>query len=166
MDIDAIEVDFGDGRVGILRAGIDIKDGETQLDGFGAWLGAFFAFPADLSHVEGLLGVDVVEMQGREWVPIDADTQILYARIGFPGLARAYVPVTYYYRGDARVVGRELVFYPFADAVTFLAFHPCGFVGKVGGIVGRVGELALWSQRRRTRLRMPSEPFHSGHFGR
>ena len=51
-------------------------------DGFGAWLGAFFAFPADFSHIEGLLGVDVIEMQGREWVPIDADTQILYARIG------------------------------------------------------------------------------------
>ena len=36
MDIDTIEIDFGDGGVGILRAWIDIHDGEAYLDRVGA----------------------------------------------------------------------------------------------------------------------------------
>ena len=62
MDIDAIEIDFGNGSVGILCPGIDIDDGEAYLDRVGAWVGSLFARPTYLAHVEGLLGIDVVEV--------------------------------------------------------------------------------------------------------
>ena len=62
MDIDAIEIDFGDGGVGILCSGIDIDDGEAYLDRVGAWGGSLFARPAYLTHVESLLGIDIVEV--------------------------------------------------------------------------------------------------------
>ena len=105
MDIDAIEIDFGDGGVGILCSGIDIDDGEAYLDRVGAWVGSLFARPPYLTHVEGLLGIDVVEMQRGEFLSVDTDLQLLDAAVLLPCLSGADISCTDTDGGDARIAG-------------------------------------------------------------
>ena len=143
VHIDAIKIDFGDGGVGILCARIDIDDSETYLDRIGAGVGSLFVRPTNLTHVEGLLGIDIVEMQRGELLSVNADLQLLDTGILLPSLSGANITVADNDVGDAWIVGRELIFDPFANAIACLAFHPSGFVGEVGCIVGVVGATAL-----------------------
>lgn len=149
MDVDAIEIDFGDGCVVVLRSGIDVGDGEANTDGLGARFSAFLSVPADFSHVEILIGIDVVEMQRGELLTVDGDLQILDTAVLLPGLTGAVIAVADDDRGDAGIAGGELILDPFADAIARLAFHPCGLVAEVGGIDCVVVALSLRGEGRR-----------------
>ena len=88
-------------------------------------------------------------MQRGEFLSVDADLQLLDAAVLLPCLTGADITGADYDGGDAGIVGGELIFDPFADAVACLAFHPSSFVGEVGGTEGIVGTTALGRKERR-----------------
>ena len=129
MNVDSIEIKFGNGNVLEFRAGIDLENLESELP-----VGRVGIVFAESAHVKALERWAVFEFELEDRQVVVIHFQGFHTPALFPSLLVLAVAVENFHGGDSRTIPCESVFEKFALARSFCALYPRRRVVEIVGI--------------------------------